>query len=245
MTAGVPRAAGVTACGVVLCVVIARLASTPDTPAPTSPRVRNSPANRVALTGGALQLAPSDWEALGKVAPLTLQIGPFVIDRYEVTRAEWAACADCAASAPDPNAPPHTPQVHVTPAAAQHYCETLGGRLPTSGEWSFAASSARGYRYPWGQTGLVCRKAVYGMVRGPCAEAAATPSLVGARDLGATPTGIYDLSGNVAEWVTDGAHTYAAGGSFRSTLAGQLKVWAREQTTTARDDIGFRCVYAQ
>lgn len=235
------RGLGVTACGVVLCLASVRLASTPDAPPPAAANARNSEHNRVAIPGGTLRLAPNDWEALGKVAPLELDVRPFAIDRYEVTVEEWATCEGCTKRVTP--AAPYTPRVHVTAAEAQHFCETRGGRLPTSSEWVFAASSAQGYRYPWGQTGLVCRKAVYGMVDGPCGEGATAPSAVGTRDLGATPSGIYDLCGNVAEWVKDGPFTFAAGGSFRSTLAGQLKVWAREETTNPRDDLGFRCVY--
>lgn len=185
---------------------------------------------------------PNDWEALGKVTPLELWVEDFAMDRYEVTVAQWAACDDC--SRRDVHASPHAPQTLISPAEAQRYCETVGGRLPTGSEWRFAASSSHGYRYPWGHTGLVCRRAVYGMVKGPCGNGADGPNPVGTRDAGATPSGIYDLSGNVAEWVTEDGKSYAAGGSFRSTLAGELKVWAREETTTPRDDIGFRCVYA-
>lgn len=235
------RGLGITVCGVVLCVAAAQVAFSPDAPSPAASIACNTADNRVAIAGGTLRLAPNDWEALGKVAPLELDVEPFVIDRYEVTVEEWAACEGCAKSATPPVL--HTPRVNITAAEAQHFCETRGGRLPTSGEWTFAASSAQGYRYPWGQTGLVCRKAIYGMVNGPCGEGASAPSAVGTRDLGATPSGIYDLCGNVAEWVTDGTRTYAVGGSFRSTLAGQLKVWAREETATPRDDLGFRCVY--
>lgn len=233
----------VTACGIALCILAARAASAPEAPRLPSSLARNTPHNRVSIAGGSLKLAPNDWEALGKVAPLTLDVRPFTIDRYEVTIGEWAACADCTPHTT--TAAPNTPQTRMTATEAQHYCETNGGRLPTIEEWTFAASSAQGYRYPWGQTGLVCRKAVYGMVNGPCGSGATTPSPIGDRDLGTTPSGIHDLCGNVAEWATEGARTFAAGGSFRSTLAGQLKVWAREETTNPRDDIGFRCVYAQ
>jgi hypothetical protein len=83
------------------------------------------------------------------------------------------------------------------------------------------------------------------MVEGPCGEGATTPNAVGSRPLGATASGLHDVCGNVAEWVTDGDTTYAVGGSFRSTLAGQLKVWSREEIPTRRDDVGFRCAYGR
>ena len=234
-------ALALTAGGVASCLVAAKVAWAPEVAAPSSASAGNTVANRVHVAGGTLRVSPNDWEALGKVAPVDALVGSFTIDRYEVTTKQWAACGDCPQRDPSPQ--DDTPQTNVTPAEAQHFCETVGGRLPTANEWTFAASSAEGYRYPWGHTGLVCRKAVYGMVNGPCAEGATRPSQVGAHELGATPSGIFDLCGNAAEWVTDSPVTYAVGGSFRSTLAGQLKVWAREQTATPRDDIGFRCVY--
>lgn len=229
--------------GVVLSFIGVRLAERGDSlgtsSAPASAPTDTTP---VPLSGGHLSLAPNDWEALGKVAPLELTVADFRIDRHEVTDAQWAKCGGC--SQPGAATNSRLPHTNVSPQAAQQYCAELGGRLPTSAEWTFAASGAQANRYPWGQTGLVCRKAVFGMVAGPCDEGAVAPQPIGSRQLGATPTGIYDLCGNVAEWVVDGATFAAAGGSFRSTLAGQLKVWAREQTSTPRDDIGFRCVYA-
>src|SRR5690606_16958393 len=132
-----------------------------------------------------LRLAPSDWEAVGKVASVDVAVADFAMDRYEVTVAQWAACSVCPRR--DVAALHDAPQTQITPAEAQHYCETVGGRLPTSNEWRFAASSSLGYRYPWGHTGLVCRKAVYGMVRGPCGDGASSPNAVGSRDMGVTP----------------------------------------------------------
>lgn len=229
--------------GVVLSFIGVRSAERSD---PLAIAVATAPsatdAGPVSIRGGHLSLAPNDWEALGKVAPLEIAVPDYRIDRYEVSHAEWAQCEDCPQAGTATN--PQLPHTNVSPQDAQRYCTTRGGRLPTSAEWTFAASGTQASRYPWGQTGLVCRKAVFGMVTGPCDEGAVAPQPIGSRQLGATPTGISDLCGNVAEWVVDGGTFAAAGGSFRSTLAGQLKVWAREQTTTPRDDIGFRCVYA-
>lgn len=228
--------------GAVLSFISVRLAEPGDPPLPASASTSSVGHAAIHLPGGSLRLAPNDWEALGKITAIEVTVTDFRIDRYEVSAAEWARCATC--PAPLVAADPQLPRTNVSPQDAQHYCRERGGRLPTSAEWTYAASGAQGNRYPWGQTGLVCRKAVFGMVSGPCDQGALAPLPSGSRQLGATPTGLHDLCGNVAEWVVDGATFAAAGGSFRSTLAGQLKVWAREQTSAPRDDIGFRCVYA-
>ena len=106
------------------------------------------------------------------------------------------------------------------------------------------AAGAEGRRYPWGQSGLVCNRAVFGLSRGPCAFAAkAGPDAIGSRPEGATPEGLLDMVGNVAEWARDGSAYVAMGGSWNAELASQLKVWSRETVSVARADIGFRCAY--
>lgn len=225
-----------------VCAYLARAADSAVPGIPTPARQRAT-ADRVRVPAGRLVVSPNDWEALGKVTPRDEPVPEFFVDRYEATYSEWAECDACL---PRPVASnPRLPVTNVSPSDAETYCRSRGGRLPTHSEWMFAASSGQGYRYPWGHTGLVCRKAVFGMVEGPCERDSAAPLPVGSRPLGATPSGIQDLCGNVAEWVTEGSSTYAAGGSFRSTLAGQLKVWSREEVNLPRDDVGVRCVYTR
>lgn len=218
-------------------------------------------------------IGPSDWEAEGRVAPRTVKVAAFSIDRLEVTAGR--ACASVALG----RAPfcqkrdPARAAFGVSLWEARTFCKERGGRLPTEDEWLAAAAGDRPRRYPWGDTGAVCRRAAWGLASGPCAEGANGPDTVGAHPDGATPLGIHDLAGNVAEWVETGScregpnrHdleggaciAIVRGGSWSSTLATELRTWLRRevslagvtdrsatpsQTTGGDPTIGFRCAY--
>lgn len=128
---------------------------------------------------------------------------------------------------------------------AERVCAALGGRLPTEEEWEFAAGSG-GTRYPWGETGATCRAAVWGLATGPCAHGLRGPDTVGARPAGATPEGVLDLAGNVAEWVRSNDGGAVKGGDFTSYDASNLRVLARRTPPmdTADPRHGARCAFA-
>jgi len=169
----------------------------------------------------------------------------FEIEHSEVTVQRYRECVEagrCSALAMPSE--PGLPVTGMTAEQAQNFCAFAGGRLPTPEEWLYAAAGAEGRRYPWGPHGLVCRRASFGLVRGPCGTGATTPELAGARPFGQTPDGVLDLAGNVAELTLSADGQLAShGGSFRSRLASDLKTWSREPFAPATD-VGFRCAYA-
>jgi formylglycine-generating enzyme required for sulfatase activity len=199
----------------------------------------DAPDVRVPIPPATVVIGPADWEATG-VAARTLHVTAFRIDAFEVTRGHWGTAqkGDAAQAASG-----------MTRAEAEAFCVARGGRLPTEDEWVVAAASAAepARRYPWGDTGAVCRRAAWGLAKGPCATGADGPDTVGAHPDGDSPLGLHDLAGNVAEWVASGdpGEGVARGGSWQSELASELRVWARlELDPAARDArVGVRCAY--
>lgn len=87
------------------------------------------------------------------------------------------------------------PVNEVTWRGARAYCAWRGARLPTEAEWEAAARGREGRTYPWGEEPPSAERAVFGR-RSNQTEA------VGGRPAGATPEGVHDLAGNVAEWTS-------------------------------------------
>ncbi len=85
------------------------------------------------------------------------------------------------------------PVAESTWRGARNYCAWRGARLPTEAEWEAAARGLEGRSYPWGEAPPDERR-VY--ARYPSGVTAP----VGSRPEGATPEGVLDLSGSLAEW---------------------------------------------
>lgn len=201
-----------------------------------------APATRIGYAAAKTTLG-NDWDGSERNRSAVTTVAAFQLDSSEVTVARWG---DCSAAKQCESLPatsePGEPVRGVTPEQAEAFCRFAGGRLPTGAEWGVAAMGNDARRFPWGATGLVCRRAAYGLATGPCADGATGPELAGSRPDGATAEGALDLSGNVAEWTREARGYVARGGSFRSTSAAELKSFAAEPAAV-RLDIGFRCAY--
>lgn len=146
------------------------------------------------------------------------------------------------------------PVINVTWFAARSYCEWAGRRLPTEEEWELAARGTDGRTYPW--EGEVKGSSLADFVYSNQADR--IPSKVGSYPDGASPYGVLDMAGNVAEWTDSWFDAYpdspysnpSYGTTRRVARGGSYASYATQIRTSYRTGLdpngtsqatGFRC----
>jgi len=123
---------------------------------------------------------------------------------------------------------------------ANKCCALLGGELPSEAQWEYAARAGSPFPYYWANSASTKDYAVVGEGK-PVAVRSKKPN----------GWGLYDMFGNVAEWVKDdgfwyGKYKFLKGGSYKSSET-SLNVESSEEEDARYwgTHVGFRCVFKE
>ncbi len=186
------------------------------------------PKGMVFIPGGSVIVGtPQDdemWDPTDLSAK-KVHLKAFCIDKYEY-----------------PNKKGKLPQAAVTWYEAKEMCQKEGKRLCTEEEWERACKGDKSFRFPYGNKW----KSAYCVTedaRGR--DRSLYPSGKARRCV--SPFGVYDMSGNLAEWVADifekglNDRTVKGGSYKRPDYAVRCASRMNAPPDTRDDEVGFRC----
>jgi sulfatase modifying factor 1 len=209
--------------------------------------------------------------------PHMVSLSSYAMDQTEVRVEDYERCVSAGVCSPPAFSPgdprfdrPSLPITHVTWDDASTYCAWSGGRLPTEAEWEFAARGSASRDYPWGEiyNPHLCNHGAFAPDETDGSDGFVGLAPVGSFRDGATPDGLVDMAGNVAEWVADyydrdehtgfgypnasqhnptgppsGVQHVVRGGSYLQGAAWLRTAWrgVPQGELLATADIGFRC----
>lgn len=225
-------------------------------------------AGMIEIPAGPFAMGDNQGSADDEAPEHQVNLSSFWLDKNEVTTAAYLACVDAGACTPagqfaNCNSPLTDRNDHpincVDWTQANAYCQWAAKRLPTEAEWEKAARGADQRKYPWGDVNPNALLLNYNSNAGGTQPVGSYPS-------GASPYGLFDLSGNLLEWTADyyAADYYTtsptqdpqgppppAEGDFRVVRSSSWNTGdPRALTTTVRNNfpattsdpaLGFRC----
>lgn len=138
----------------------------------------------------------------------------FYIDVYEVTNKRYQDCVNAGMCQPPVTMSSETrssyfgnpkydnyPVIYVSWNMSKTYCEWRSAGLPTEAQWEKAARGIDERKYPWGSERPDCSKVNFlDLSTGNCVG---DTTAVGSYENGKSPYGVYDMGGNVWEWIAD------------------------------------------
>lgn len=198
------------------------------TPTPFPDQITDSKGVTMRLVpAGEFEMGSNEFD--GEKPPHEVHLEAYYMDMYEVTNARYQACVDSGGCTPPTNNSSDThssyygdsqfadyPVINVDWEQANAYCEWRSASLPTEADWEKAARGTDARIYPWGND-FQCRNGNfddenqlddYVVPGGPNCDGYGETSPVGSFENGKSPYGIYDMAGNVAEWINDWYDTY-------------------------------------
>lgn len=240
-----------------------------ESAANTPPTQDSSFQGMVLIEGGEFQMGSDEGDSSNIVNGVNLQgpahtvkVDSYYLDINEVTNRQYKEFVD-ARGYPPPrhwtNGGSYEPEDADLPVTfvnwsdANNYATWRGRRLPTEKEWEYAARSGdRNFKYPWGND---FRPGIANVLQG---VKKTKPAAVGTYKEDRNRFGVYDLGGNVSEWVQDFFKLYSGkpsefdilkvyrGGHFTDPkeTATATHRWADAPNTTDENTLsvtGFRC----
>src|SRR5712691_6380873 len=194
----------------------------------------------VLIPAGEFQMGSNDTEALSDEKPVhTVRLTkPFYLGKYEVTQAQWEAVMENNPSRYKGDSA--LPVEKVSWQDVQEFISRLNARergtafyrLPTEAEWEYAARAGSNRAYSFGNSaGDLGRYAWCDRNSGDKTHP------VG--QLQPNAWGLYDMHGNVWEWVQDWYEAYSGGTAVDP--AGPSKGWLRVARGGSRDRTARDC----
>ncbi|MCA9957422.1 MAG: SUMF1/EgtB/PvdO family nonheme iron enzyme, partial [Anaerolineales bacterium] len=257
-----------------------------ESPTPTpAPFISRTDARMIFMPAGPFRMGNDDAEDADEKPSHVIFLDAYFIDETEVTNAQYAQCVTAGVCDPPDRSSAtyysayygdsrfdNYPVIFVNWYDADAFCRWRDARLPSEAEWEkadgFDPVQGIKLRYPWGDAfngqrlnycdtncSLGQRDTAYD-------DGYQDTAPVGSYPDGRSPIGLYDMSGNVMEWVADwydfryyenatetnplgpleGEFKVIRGGSWLST-ADEINVTVRTSfdPTVSRANLGFRC----